>query len=72
MDFIFVRIGAEPDQLFGDARVTANQYRNAIAILFELDGVPGPIAAVAFSRAAEKLPIKTKMVVRLGEPTTQD
>jgi large subunit ribosomal protein L16 len=36
-------------------------------ILFELDGVPGPIAAVAFSRAAEKLPIKTKVVARLGD-----
>ena len=36
-------------------------------ILFELDGVPGPIAAVAFSRAAMKLPIKTKVVARLGD-----
>ena len=36
-------------------------------ILFELDGVPGPIAAVAFSRAMEKLPIKTKVVARLGD-----
>ena len=34
-------------------------------ILFELDGVPGPIAAVAFSRAAMKLPIKVKVVARL-------
>ena len=36
-------------------------------ILFELDGVPGPLAKVAFERAAEKLPIKTKVVARLGE-----
>ena len=36
-------------------------------ILFELDGVPGPLARVAFERAAEKLPIKTKVVARLGE-----
>ena len=36
-------------------------------ILFELDGVPGSIARVAFERAAEKLPIKTKVVARLGE-----
>ena len=36
-------------------------------ILFELDGVPGPIARVAFERAMEKLPIKTKVVARLGE-----
>ena len=36
-------------------------------ILFELDGVPGDIAAVAFSRAAMKLPIKVKFVARLGE-----
>ncbi len=36
-------------------------------ILFELDGVPGPLAKVAFERAMEKLPIKTKVVARLGE-----
>ena len=36
-------------------------------ILFELDGVPGEIAAVAFSRAAMKLPIKVKVVARLGD-----
>ena len=36
-------------------------------ILFELDGVPGHLAKVAFERAAEKLPIKTKVVARLGE-----
>src|SRR6201994_2116730 len=36
-------------------------------VLFELDGVPGAIARVAFERAAEKLPIKTKVIARLGE-----
>ena len=36
-------------------------------ILFELDGVAGPLAAEAFSRAAMKLPIKTKVVARLGD-----
>ena len=36
-------------------------------ILFELDGVPGPLAAEAFSRAAMKLPVKTKVVARLGD-----
>jgi len=36
-------------------------------ILFELDGVPGYLAKTAFERAAEKLPIKTKVVARLGE-----
>ena len=36
-------------------------------ILFELDGVPGDIAAVAFSRAAMKLPIKVKVIARLGD-----
>ena len=41
-------------------------------IMFELDGVPYDVAAGAFERAAAKLPIKTKMVVRLGEPTKQD
>ena len=38
-------------------------------ILFELDGVTGPLAAEAFSRAAMKLPIKTKVVARLGDTT---
>ena len=41
-------------------------------ILFELDGVPGPLARVAFERAAEKLPIKTKVVARLGESLLED
>jgi len=36
-------------------------------ILFELDGVSGPLAAVAFQRAAMKLPIKVKVVARLGD-----
>ncbi len=36
-------------------------------IMFELDGVPHDIAVVAFERAAAKLPIKTKVIVRLGE-----
>ena len=36
-------------------------------ILFELDGVPGSVAKEAFERAAEKLPIRTKVVARLGE-----
>ena len=41
-------------------------------ILFELDGVPGPLAKVAFERAAEKLPIKTKVVARLGESVFEE
>ncbi|MDG2002837.1 MAG: 50S ribosomal protein L16 [Novosphingobium sp.] len=36
-------------------------------ILFELDGVSGRVAALAFERAAMKLPIKTKIVARLGD-----
>ena len=32
-----------------------------------LDLIPGPLAAEAFSRAAMKLPIKTKVVARLGD-----
>ena len=35
--------------------------------VLELDGVAGPLAAEAFSRAAMKLPIKTKVVARLGD-----
>ena len=41
-------------------------------ILFELDGVPGSVAKEAFSRAAEKLPIKTKVVARLGESLAEE
>jgi large subunit ribosomal protein L16 len=36
-------------------------------ILFEIDGVPKNTAEEAFLLAAAKLPIKTRMVVRLGE-----
>ena len=36
-------------------------------ILFEIDGVPKAIATEAFELAAAKLPIKTRMVSRLGE-----
>ena len=41
-------------------------------IMFELDGVPGPLAKTAFERAAEKLPIKTKVVARLGETLIEE
>ena len=40
--------------------------------LFELDGVPGPLAKTAFERAAEKLPIKVKVVARLGETLIEE
>ncbi|MCS6986432.1 MAG: 50S ribosomal protein L16 [Sphingomonadaceae bacterium] len=36
-------------------------------IMFELDGVSREVAEGAFERAAAKLPIKTRMVTRLGE-----
>ena len=36
-------------------------------ILFEVDGIDGKLAAEAFERAAMKLPIKTKIVARLGD-----
>ena len=41
-------------------------------ILFELDGVPGSIARAAFERAAEKLPIKTKVISRVGVSLRED
>ena len=41
-------------------------------IIFELDGVSGPLAKAAFERAAEKLPIKTKVVARLGESLIEE
>ncbi|MBV6473025.1 MAG: 50S ribosomal protein L16 [Saprospiraceae bacterium] len=34
------------------------------AIMFEMDGIPYQVAAEAFHLAAQKLPIKTKVVVR--------
>ena len=36
-------------------------------IMFEIDGVPRAIAQEAFTLAAAKLPIKTRLVMRLGE-----
>ena len=36
-------------------------------IMFELDGVPKQLAHEAFALAAAKLPIKTRVVSRLGE-----
>lgn len=36
-------------------------------IMFELEGVSREVAEVAFELAASKLPIKTKMVSRIGE-----
>jgi len=35
--------------------------------MFEIDGVNRAIASEAFTLAAAKLPIKTKMIGRLGE-----
>lgn len=46
---------------FWAARVKAGR------IMFELDGVDAATAKLAFERAAEKLPIKTRVVTRLGE-----
>ncbi|WP_430398518.1 50S ribosomal protein L16 [Ferrovibrio sp.] len=36
-------------------------------VMFELDGIPGPLAKEAFLLGAAKLPIKTRVVTRLGE-----
>jgi large subunit ribosomal protein L16 len=36
-------------------------------VMFELDGVPGPTAREAFDLAAAKLPIATRVIVRVGE-----
>lgn len=36
-------------------------------IMFEVDGVPQPIAKEAFRLAAAKLPVRTKFVSRFGE-----
>ncbi|HEX6957647.1 MAG TPA: 50S ribosomal protein L16 [Ferrovibrio sp.] len=36
-------------------------------IMFELDGIPAALAKEAFTLGAAKLPIRTKIVTRLGE-----
>ncbi|RME66967.1 MAG: 50S ribosomal protein L16, partial [Alphaproteobacteria bacterium] len=36
-------------------------------IMFEIDGVPSSLAREAFARAAAKLPVRSKVVTRLGE-----
>jgi len=36
-------------------------------IMFELDGVPGPLAKRAFELAAAKLPVDTRFIARPGE-----
>lgn len=36
-------------------------------IMFEIDGVPGDVARDAFALAAAKLPVRTRVVTRLGE-----
>src|SRR6266550_8618160 len=41
-------------------------------IMFELDGVPQDVAREAFELAAAKLPIKTKVVARLGETLAEE
>ena len=36
-------------------------------VMFEVDGVQAPLAKEAFRRGADKLPIRTRFVVRVGE-----
>ncbi len=36
-------------------------------VMFEIDGVPKDVARRAFELAAAKLPVRTKMVTRLGD-----
>ena len=36
-------------------------------IMFEVDGVPAEVAREAFARGAAKLPLKTRVVSRIGE-----
>jgi len=36
-------------------------------VMFELAGVPEPLAREAMKRAQHKLPIKTKFISRVGE-----
>jgi large subunit ribosomal protein L16 len=39
-------------------------------IMFEIDGVPDPIAREALRLGAAKLPIKTRVIARFGEAVT--
>jgi len=36
-------------------------------VMFEMDGVPFDVAERAFELAAAKLPVRTKMITRVGE-----
>ena len=38
-------------------------------VMFEVDGVQAPLAKEAFRRGADKLPIRTRFVARVGEDT---
>lgn len=64
-------VSSKPAEVrMGSGKGSAEYWAARVApgrILFELDGVPGPLAAEAFERAAMKLPIKTKVVARLGD-----
>ena len=40
-------------------------------IMFEIGGVPGPLAAEAIRRGAAKLPLHTRFVARVGEEISQ-
>jgi large subunit ribosomal protein L16 len=40
-------------------------------IMFEIDGVPAPLAQEAIRRGAAKLPLPTRFVVRPGEELSQ-
>jgi large subunit ribosomal protein L16 len=39
--------------------------------MFEIDGVPGTLAAEAIRRGAAKLPLHTKFVARVGEEVSR-
>ena len=40
-------------------------------IMFEIDGVPGELAREALDRGAQKLPIRTRFVTRVGEEVSR-
>jgi large subunit ribosomal protein L16 len=40
-------------------------------ILFELDGVPAPLAREALALGAAKLPISTRFIARVGDVTAE-
>ena len=54
-------------QIEAARRALTRHMKRAGRIMFEVDGVPEPLAREAFALAAAKLPIKTRFIQRIAE-----